>query len=649
MIPEIGHAALILAMVLACWQMLALPFAKIVHEPVFAACVRPLALSVFLLVTLGFACLMVSYARSDFSVLNVIENSHSLKPFWYKLTGTWGNHEGSMLLWLWVLSFYGALAAYIPTREETLRRTALMVVGGITALFSAFLLLTSNPFVRIFPPPADGQDLNPLLQDIGLILHPPVLYLGYVGAAIVFAYAIAAMWQQRVDRHFATAIKPWVMMCWLSLTAGIGLGSWWAYRELGWGGWWFWDPVENVALLPWLCATALMHSSLMLQRRGNFPYFTAFLALLTFSMSLIGTFIVRSGLITSVHAFASASDRGIFMLVMVCIIILVGAFAFARVRLLAPPPAYAVASRQGMVMVAGILLLSLAATVLLAILYPLILTLTGQNSISVGAPYFEAVFIPTVLPLGILAAMAPLTLWDHARRVQLLQLLYRLLPALVAAAMVAIYIFNPRSIMAIVAFSIAIMLFVSLVFYIRKPNFTLQNAATCIGHAGFALMLLTVTLNTQFSSQAEAPMKLGETRDMAGYSLSLREVKLVAHQNYFARRAMVELRKSGKLLAELMPETRYYPVRGQETTESAIHSNWLRDVYVVIGRVTYQPESTALQEAQKIPAFVGVRVYVMPAQRLIWLGFLLAVLSGIVGIVAHIRKQRGHAQAVDKR
>jgi cytochrome c-type biogenesis protein CcmF len=653
MIIELAHAALILALVLSIWQALALPFGILARQAHFALCLRPLSLCVFLLISFAFTSLIFAYIRSDFTVLNVIENSHRLKPFWYRLTGSWGNHEGSMLLWLWVLSLYGVLAAYLSRAHHALRNGAIMVIGAITAGFTAFILITSNPFTRVFPPPSDGEGLNPLLQDMGLILHPPMLYLGYVGTAIIFAFGLSAMWQNKLDARFAKIIQPWILLCWSALTAGIGLGSWWAYRELGWGGWWFWDPVENVSLLPWLCATALLHANLVLEKRGHFTRLVGFLTILTFSMSLIGTFIVRSGLITSVHAFASAPDRGLFMLLMISLIIICGTIAFARMKIAPAPQSYALISKQGLIMLMAILLLSLAGTVLFAIIYPLLLTYFTQQTISVGAPYFEAIFVPIALILAVLAALAPLLLWDHFHLKNLRQIGGWLLGAVLLAIGVLAMLLTPDSFVTILALSLAFMLLIAMVRFARKAQFSWRNAATLIGHFGFALLLAAIAINSAFKTEIETPLRLNETQTIGEYSLTLQALKIQARHNYIAKTAQITLYQNHQFLAQLEPEMRYYPVRGQETTESAILSSWQRDIYAVIGHVRYQtnakialdmqasaPQDTGVNASTNADAPIGVRLYIMPAQGMIWAGFGLVMLSGLLGIFAHLRKPK---------
>ncbi len=643
MIPELGQFCLILAFVLSLWQM-ALPHLAAHHiEDARASLTPRIAVEVGVLITISFICLMISYARSDFTVLAVIVNSHSLKPLWYKITGTWGNHEGSMLLWVWVLAFFGLIAGHLHRRStHRIHHDALSVLGLMNAGFLAFILLTSNPFTRVFPPAADGEDLNPLLQDIGLIIHPPLLYLGYVGTGIVFAYSAAAMLRRRVDSQFARLIHPWLLSTWACLSAGIAVGSWWAYRELGWGGWWYWDPVENVSLMPWLCATALMHCNLALEKRDQFARTTALLAMVTFSFSLIGTFIVRSGLITSVHAFASDPSRGLFMLGLIGSVITGGMILFARMSWPTLRSDFTPFSRTAQIGMAALILVTLAITILIAILYPLLLTLLKLPTISVGPPYFYTVFVPLVVPLALLAASAPLSGWDslspqQRRRI----LLFSLLPTLLS--MVALFVFiHPEQVMSLIATSMAAGLILSMVRFVKQcgvRTLSLRNIGTLLGHSGFALLLIAASLNASFKTHVEAPMRIGDVLHAGNYRLILNDVTIGAKDNYLFRRAHLSLIRADGVTYVLAPETRFYPVRAQETAESAVLSTWRADLYAVIGRAEYKlsAEDSHLPKAKRAP--VGVRLYIMPLQGLIWLSFGLIALSGFIATLGHLRRR----------
>lgn len=642
MIPELGQFTLIAALILSLWQALHQPVAQRLNMPALTLCAPRLAMANGLLVTAAFACLIISYARSDFTVLSVILNSHSLKPLWYKITGSWGNHEGSMLLWAWVLAFLGLILGSITKAQpRSLHHDTLSVLGFISAGFLLFILLTSNPFIRVFPPPLDGEDLNPLLQDIGLIIHPPLLYLGYVGSGIVFAFAAAAMWRRKIDSTLARTMQPWLLATWSALSAGIAVGSWWAYRELGWGGWWYWDPVENVSLMPWLCATALLHCNVVLEKRGELGRMVALLAIITFSLSLTGTFIVRSGLITSVHAFASDPTRGMFMLALIALVILSGLLLFARMQWPDVRAGFSLASRQGQIVLASITLLTLAATILLAILYPLMLTLMKLPTISVGPPYFHAVFVPLALPMAVLAACAPFVPWQSVSRDHLKKCaLWFALPCAVAL-IISLSILHTQHAMTISAVALSAGVMFSMVRLLKmqyRTRFSLRNMATFTGHSGFAFLLIACAINAQFKTHIEAPLRVGDQFSQSGITVLLKNVQVSAHNNYLRRTATLTLSKNNTLLATLQPETRFYPVRAQETSESAVFSTWTRDLYTVIGRANYAitPEAAHSKNAENQP--LGVRVYIMPAQRLIWLSFGLIALSGVLGAAGHIRK-----------
>src|SRR5437016_8885745 len=413
MIGGLGHFALVLALALAVFQM-AGPFVGArKNDSVLVACAGPTAVAQWCFVALAFGALMICYVRSDFSVLNVFENSHSAKPLVYKLSGVWGNHEGSMLLWVFILTVFGALVALfganLPAR---LKASVLAVQSSIAAAFLLFILITSNPFLRISEAPFEGRDLNPILQDPGLAIHPPLLYVGYVGLSISFSFAIAALIEGRIDAAWARWVRPWTLLAWIFLTLGIAMGSYWAYYTLGWGGWWFWDPVENASFMPWLAATALLHSALVMEKRDALKVWTTLLAILAFSLSLIGTFLVRSGVLTSVHAFATDPMRGVFILIILAVFI-GGSFALFALRapLLKQGGLFAPVSREGALVLNNLFLVSACATVFIGTLYPLALeALTGEK-ISVGAPFFNATFVPLFIPLLIAVPFGPLLGW----------------------------------------------------------------------------------------------------------------------------------------------------------------------------------------------------------------------------------------------
>ncbi len=641
MIPELGQFCLVLALCMSLVQALVPLINRACAPHSLLHLVKPTATALCFLITAAFAALIHAYIVSDFSVLNVVLNSHSAKPLLYKIVGVWGNHEGSMLLWMWVLSACGFLVAILPARDRQLKAVTLAVLGLISAGFLAFILFTSSPFVRVFPIPADGEDLNPLLQDIGLAFHPPTLYVGYVGFGVVFAYAIAGLLLKRVDSHWARTVHPWILLPWSFLTLGIGAGSWWAYRELGWGGWWFWDPVENVSLLPWLVGTALIHSNMVLERRGQLARWVVLLAILAFTLSLVGTFIVRSGLITSVHAFASDPTRGMFILGY--IVVVSGAallvYGFSDIPRSKP---IALLSRSGFILINNLLLVAAAAIVFVAILYPLALELLGLPTISVGAPYFNATFLPMTAALPVLAALAPLMAWDRTTPHQLRNLCLSLAPAMVVAAMIALALFTPTG--ALLATGVSMTLWMMLgtwryVVRLRSARVVLlsqtgmRHIASAVAHLGLALFILGMTLTATLKQTYEAPLNAKAPMVMGDYSLRLIAADRRTQDNFITRRATLEVSRDGRVITILTPELRYYPVRGMQTTEAALFSTPVRDIYLVLGESNYSEN--------KADAALGVRLYITPAQQAIWIGFLLACVGGFLALLTALRRSKG--------
>lgn len=640
MIPELGQLCLVLALLLSVMQGLMPLVARANRPHGVMYLTKPLATLTFFMLTGAFAALIHAYVESDFTVLNVILNSHSTKPLLYKIVGAWGNHEGSMMLWIWVLSVCGFLVSYLPARDRELKYMTLAVLGMISTGFIAFILFTSNPFLRVFPAPADGEDLNPILQDIGLAFHPPTLYVGYVGFGIVFAYAIAGLVLKRIDRDWAKAVHPWILMPWSFLTLGIAAGSWWAYRELGWGGWWFWDPVENVSLLPWLVGAALLHSNMVLERRGQLGGWVVLLAILAFTLSLIGTFIVRSGLITSVHAFASDPTRGLFILGYIGVVS--GAalltYSLSTVHKTTAP---ALVSRSGFILLNNLMLVGAAAIILIAILYPLILELAGLPSISVGPPYFNATFLPMTALLPVLAALAPLMAWDRVTAGQLKALVRSLLPALLVAVFITIALLAFTSALALVGFALGAWLLLGTWKYVQRARraqvawlstMGLRHIASATAHAGLAIFVIGMVTTGTLKHTYEMPLTPDAPMVMGDYTLRLKKAERVEEANFVTRRATLEVSRAGRVITTLAPELRYYPVRAMQTTEAALYSTPLHDIYVVLGESNYGTDKKANA--------LGVRMYVTPGQQLIWMGFLLTAFGGFIALLAACLKWR---------
>lgn len=607
---------------------------------------KRLSYGIFLAVTAAFALLVAAYIRSDFSVQNVYENSHTAKPLIYKITGSWGNHEGSMLLWVWVLTGFSAAYAHMSNRQNIRCYAATLAILGFVAMgFVLFILFTSNPFTRILEPAVQGKDLNPLLQDIGLAMHPPLLYLGYVGFAVVFAMAMGALiTRQNIDSAWARRVRPWALLAWSFLTAGIGLGSWWAYRELGWGGWWFWDPVENVSLLPWLAGTALIHCLLVLSKRPVIQNWTLLLALFTFTFSLLGTFLVRSGLLTSVHSFASDPTRGLYVLAFVGFITC-GSLLLYALRYPKPqPPDFMPVSREGGVMFNNLLLVTLCATVLLGIVYPLLMQVFAMPSVSVGAPYYNTVVVPVCLPLLAAAGIAPLLAWRKAGWSATRRLVRH---ALVAAfvAVLLMLVLQWHSLPAMADMPLAVMVALAglwmlggTVAYGRKQYSAGQLHkpeawGMLLAHGGLAIFAVAAAFATAGRVENEIALAEGQKARVGGYEVQLGSLTEQRSQNYITKQAAIHVIALNNSDAfTLYPETRFYPSRAMETAESAINGSLTRDVYAAIATRGNLGNSEAVEKT------VILRLYVIPAMLLVWLGFVFASFGGIIASFGYFHR-----------
>jgi cytochrome c-type biogenesis protein CcmF len=599
MIPELGHFALILALLLAVAQSL-LPLVGAQRADArLMASGAPLATAGFVAVAISFAALMWAYAVNDTSVINVVQNSHSAKPMLYKITGTWGNHEGSMILWVMVLAgCAAAVAAFGRELPSALQARVLAVLGMISLGFLAFILLTSNPFERVWPPPPDGQGLNPLLQDIGLAMHPPLLYLGYVGYAVTFAFAVAALIEGRVDAAWGRWVRPWSLAAWAFLTLGIALGSWWAYYELGWGGYWFWDPVENASLLPWLAGAALLHSAIVVEKREALKIWTVLLALLAFALSLLGTFLVRSGVLNSVHAFASDPARGVFILGLLLVYV-AGAFAlFAwRAPAMAPQGVFSPISREGGIVLNNLLLCSIAAVVFVGTLYPLFLDLLTGQMISVGPPFYNTATAPLALPLVIAMAAGPLLAWKRAALWPVLQRLWA--AALIAlGAFLLTLAFAGFQVLPALGFACGMWLIAGAATDIADRagvgRTRLANAwnrarhlpraawGAAIAHAGMGVTILGVA-GMGLATERLIALPAGGTTQFAGYEWRLEGVRDFQGPNFTARKATITVLDQGRVVHVMEPSKRFFPIGRTNTTEAAIRTNLVRDLYAVIG------------------------------------------------------------------
>ncbi|MBB3947165.1 cytochrome c-type biogenesis protein CcmF [Rhizobium skierniewicense] len=637
MITEIGHYALVLA----------LGVALVVSTlPVFGARRNDKALMdiapigsvlLFLLVGIAFAALTHAYAVSDFSLKNVYENSHSLMPMLYKLTGVWGNHEGSMLLWLLILVLFSAMVAvYGRNLPDTLRANVLAVQAWVTTAFLLFILLTSNPFARLSPVPAEGQDLNPVLQDFGLAIHPPLLYLGYVGFSVCFSFAVAALMEGRIDAAWARWVRPWTLAAWTFLTAGISMGSYWAYYELGWGGWWFWDPVENASFMPWLAGTALLHSALVMEKREALKIWTVLLAIMTFSLSLLGTFLVRSGVLTSVHAFATDPSRGIFILCILMIFI-GGAFSlFAwRAPVLKAGGLFAPVSREGALVLNNLILTVSTATVLIGTLYPLALeTLTGSK-ISVGAPFFNLTFGLLMIPILIVTPFGPMMAWKRGDLLGAFQRLYVAAALAGVAGLTMWYIEHGGPIMAVLGMVAGFwLIFGALADLWYRANFGKLNFGialrrlkglprstfgTTLAHMGLGVTVLGIVIVTTFETETVVEMKQGMAVDAGGYSLTFDGIRSHVGPNYTEDRGHFTARKGGIEAADVWSSKRLYTARRMPTTEAGIMTFGLSQLYVSLG--------DPMADGGMV-----VRIWWKPFILCIWGGTIFMMIGGLVSL-----------------
>src|SRR5215212_7230742 len=637
MIPEIGQFALIIALLLALTQATLPLIGASRGNRTWIALAIPTGQAQFVFVAIAFGCLAYSFINNDFSVLNVATNSNSQLPLHYRLAATWGSHEGSLLLWVLMLALWTAAVSLFSRHlpEEMVARV-LSVMGIVSVGFLLFLLFTSNPFERVFPAPADGRDLNPLLQDPGLVMHPPMLYMGYVGFSVAFAFAIAALLSGRLDAAWARWSRPWPLVAWIFLTLGIAMGSWSAYYELGWGGWWFWDPVENASFMPWLVGTALIHSLAVTEKRGSFKNWTVLLAICAFSLSLLGTFLVRSGVLTSVHAFATDPRRGIFILAFLVVVIGGSLTLFAwRAPKVGLGGSFALLSRETLLLVNNVLLVVGAGSVLLGTLYPLFIDALGLGKLSVGPPYFNTVFVPIMVPLLTLMAIGPLARWKQLDTGDIVRRLRW--PALVAvvAGLGLPFLMGRWSPLVALGLMLAVWIAASGMLQVRerlklaRPPWSFWGMQ--VAHLGIATFVVGVTLVKGYEVEKDVRMAFGDTVEIGGYSVRLAGVREVAGPNYIAQRGEVELSKDGRLLRTLAPEKRLYGSSQMPMTETAIDSGFTRDLYVSMGE--------RLDGAGPSAAW-SVRVYYKPFVVWIWGGCLLMALGG--ALAAADRRYRLH-------
>ncbi len=637
MITEIGHFALILALAVAALQFAFPLWGTWRGDKASVSLAASAAQVQFLLLALSFGALTHAFVTSDFSVSAVYQYSHSAKPLIYKISGVWGNHEGSMLLWVLILALFGAaVATFGGNLPDDLKARVLSVQGAIGLAFLLFIVLTSNPFLRLDPAPFEGRGLNPILQDPALAFHPPLLYMGYVGFSMAFSFAIAALIDGRIDAVWARWVRPWTLAAWMFLTLGISMGSWWAYYELGWGGWWFWDPVENASFMPWLAGTALLHSALVMEKREALKVWTILLAILTFSLSLLGTFLVRSGILSSVHAFAVDPERGVFVLAIMAVFIGGALALFAwRAPLLKQGGLFAPISREGSLVLNNLLLTVACATVFIGTLYPLVLEAITGDKISVGPPYFNMTFGPLMIPLLLAVPFGPLLAWKRGDLMGAAQRLYAAV-GLSLLAILATYALTWRGpSLAPLAIGLGIWVMVGAVSEIafrtklfrapldetwrRAKGLPRSAYGTMLAHFGLGVMVLGIVATTAWRNERIVTMKPGESQRIAGYEVVFEGVAPRAGPNYSEQVARFKVLKGGRLIRRLEPSKRLYIAPRQATTEAGIHAALTGDLYIVLG------------DRQSAGAF-AVRLYFNPLVRLIWIGALIMFIAGAISL-----------------
>ncbi len=653
MIPELGHFTLILAALVSLILGTLPMIGAHTNRQAWIAVARPAATALAMLVTFSFACLTQAFVANDFSVVYVAQHSNSLLPIEYRVAGVWGGHEGSLLLWILMLTWWAFLVA-VFSRElpDTMVARVLATLGLVGFGFLLFILLTSNPFERLLPGAAEGRDLNPLLQDPGLVIHPPLLYMGYVGFSVAYAFAIAALLSGKLDAAWARWSRPWTMAAWIFLTLGIAMGSWWAYYELGWGGWWFWDPVENASFMPWLIGTALIHSLAVTEKRGSFKNWTVLLAISAFSLSLLGTFLVRSGVLTSVHAFATDPRRGIFILIFLVAVIGASLTLFAaRAPKVGLGGRFGLISRESLLLTNNVLLVVACATVLLGTLYPLLIDALGVGKISVGPPYFNAVFVPVMSPILFLMGVGPFARWKEASVPEIAKAVkWALAVGVIVAialpllygqwyAMTALGIFFATWIVVT-----ALLNFIERVQHTRAGRGFLATAASQprsfvgmhLAHIGVAVFVVGVTMVGSYQDEKDVKMAPGESVDVAGYHFTFNGVKAVEGPNYVAAQGDFDLAVNGQFVRKMNPEKRNYHSSAMPMTEASIDAGLLRDVYVSLG----EPIDRDKPEGEW-----AVRVYYKPFVDWIWGGCVLMSVGGLIAMLDRRYRVKARAAA----
>ena len=642
MIVELGHFALILALCLTLAQAFFGLAGAHLRRPHWIAVANRAVAGQFVFTLFSFACLAYAFNQNDFSVLYVAQNSNSALPTFYRFAAVWGAHEGSLLLWLLVLSLWTvAVAAFSGTMPQVMTSRVLGVLGLISVGFALFILMTSSPFERLWPAAADGRDLNPLLQDPALAIHPPMLYTGYVGFSVPFAFAIAAMLEGKLDSTWARWVRPWTNVAWLFLTIGIALGSWWAYYELGWGGWWFWDSVENASFMPWLMGTALIHSLAVTEKRGLFKSWTLLLSIGAFSLSLLGTFLVRSGVVESVHAFASDPGRGLFILVFltVCIGGALSLYAW-RAPHFKSDAGFALVSRESFILVNNVLLVAATGLILVGTLYPVFLDAMKLAKISVGAIWFSGAFLIPMLPLVLVLGIGMHSGWKRASLGKTRNLLIVAASAAVlAGVLLSTVVYGWHSVLTTVGFSAALwVMFSALIEPVRRLRNGNSLPASVIGmavaHFGLGLFIIGATTVESYKHETDLSLRPGQSTQLAGYEFKMTSLRDVAGPNYEAIEAEVVISRNGKQVTVLHPQKRSYRVQKSAMTEAGIDAGWDRDLFVAMG----EPLGDGAW---------SLRLQYKPLVRFIWLGAIVIALGGLIGACDRRYRQRVAATASD--
>ncbi|OUU79066.1 MAG: hypothetical protein CBC38_05880 [Gammaproteobacteria bacterium TMED78] len=631
MIPEIGQFSLIIAFFLSLTMAIYPIVGSLLNKKELLLYARPMAIGQFFFIMISFFSLAISFLLSDFTVSYVTYNSNTSLPFFYKFSAIWGGHEGSLLLWLTILSVWTLLVSLFTKKlPERYISLVLGVLGIISSSLLIFTLLTSNPFERLLLPVSDGNDLNPLLQDPAMVMHPPILYIGYVGFSVPFAFAVAALLDGKLEKGWASWMTPWTVASWVFLTLGITLGSWWAYYELGWGGWWFWDPVENASFMPWLAGTALIHSLQVTKTRGLFKSWTILLAILAFSLSLLGTFLVRSGILISVHAFATDPQRGIFILALLSLISGGALFLYAfRARTIKDEGSFDLVSRESFLLINNILLIVSVLVILIGTLYPLFLDALGMGKISVGPPYFNLVFIIPMIPLSLFLGIGMHASWKKTSLSKLINKLSLLvLLSIIFGYLILDFTFGVSNFLTLIGFILGLWIILS---SISKPaeyifsnklkisNFTNKLWGMTVSHFGMGIFIIGVTITSTYSIETDRSARVGDSWDVGIYSFTFDDLRSVSGPNYEAQEAAISVFNGNNLITQLLPQKRIYSVQQSPMTEADIDNRLARDIFVALG----EPLGDGSW---------SLRVQIKPLIRFIWLGAIIMALGGLISI-----------------